>query len=363
MLELLHYLYFLIAIGGVNRLIDRIENVKEIFTGSIICNIVSIIWYPALYISMLYHLLLLLKFYNRRYQIDFRKYIWILDYIDHSNNLYIRMFQPYYINYFNRFEDRLRSYEGIRDMVSIEEYLNKLIGKLQLFILPITAYLVYTGLNLDIVYIFYWICILYRVAISGKKNAVRFLHYFYVILFVFFNSKLIIYPYLFSLSLVTNELFHFGLPDNLRELFGYKPTRYCKYCSEGLTNNLLEGVLIDHNLVRGRVHRDCYCRYVYQCQVRYVFDTIMAILISPYMIYWVEDNTRKWLLLILSITFYDKISYIIPKRFSIYSIYIMLIIQFFILGGMNSFVDPMFSYSIFIFILTNFMYKNISYMF
>lgn len=352
MLELFRYFIFITTINSANEQLKKITEIKHIALGSFFCNLLSLIWYPALYISILYHALFVMYFFNEKYQIDIRKYRWLLDYMDNSNDYYMQVAYIFYRNYFDRLSTRIGEVEGRKELVTVEEYMMKLLGKLQYFLLPLTAFKLYTGESLDTLYFLYWMILLYKAALAKKTNVVRFFHWFYFVIFVAFDNKLIVYPYICSLCLVGNELFHFGFPDKLRELFGHKPTRYCKFCKDGLTNNLLEGVLIDHNLIERREHRDCYCRYVYQCQVRYWFDTIASLFASLYMVCWLEGNAKIWILTIITTLYYDKMKKMIPNVWAQYSNYLIIPVFLIIIGR---FTDPMCSYFLFLII----MYKNI----
>lgn len=358
MLELLRYYIFIVVIAGANKQINRftMSSPKDIALGSVLCNSISLIWHPAIYISILYHSLFLMYFFNEKYQIDIRKYRWLLDYIDNSSDQYIQMVSTFYRSYFDRLANRVGEVEERKELVTVEEYLIKLLGKLEQFLLPISAFKLYTGERLDTLYVLYWLFLLYKAALAKRTNVVRFLHWFYFFLFTAFDSKLIIYPFICSLCIVANEFFHFGFPDKLRELFGHKPTRYCKFCKDGLTNNLLEGVLIDHHLIERRTHRDCYCRYVYQCQVRYWFDTIASLFASLYMVYWLEGNVKIWLLTTIATLYYDKVKRLLPNMWVSYSNYLFVITTLFIVGG---FTDPMCSYFLMLIVLCTNIYTNV----
>lgn len=357
MIELIRYLYFLLGISSLTKLTYQYTNVRDMCLGSLICSLVSIIWHPAIYISIIYHLMYILYFFNEKYQIDLRKYRWVLDYMENSSDQYIQIGHHFYRGYFDRIINRIEQNGEGREMVTVGEYVIKLLGWLQCFIIPLTFFNIYTSLSLDTIHILYWIVLLYKATISGRSNLVRFLHSFFFALFLLFDNKWIVYPYICSLSLVSNEIFHFGLPDKLRELFGYKPTRYCKFCKNKLTNNLLEGVLIDHNIIERRTHSDCYCRYVYQCQVRYWFDSIVGIFASLYMAYWLEGVQRVWVLITVVILSYDKIKKYLNFTYSNYLNSLLLAVLIVIVGG---FEDPFCSYFLILSILSSVMYKNVT---
>ena len=352
MLELFRYYIFILAIDNINKHLNKLTDIKYIILGSFLFNLLSLIYYQVIYTSILYHAIIVMYFFNKKYQIDIRKYKCLFDYIDNSSNQFIQILSVFYRDYFNR----INNIEGIKDVVTIEEYLIKLLGLLQKFIIPILSFKFYTGESLDTIYIFYWLLFLYKVTLEKRYNFVRFLHWFYFINFIIFNDTLIVYPFIASLSLVVNEFFHFGFPDKLREIFGHKPTRYCKFCKDRLTNNLLEGILLDHNLINYRTHRDCYCKYIYQSQVRYWFDNISGFFISLYIAYWSEGNAKIWLLISIILLYYNKIIKILPKILTLYSNYFIIILLLIIIGG---FTESISSYIFMFLIVCKNIYTNI----
>ena len=354
MLELFRYYMFIKVTGNLYKNIVKLKDIKQIVLCSFLCNLLSLIWYPAVYISILYHAIFVIYYFNEKYQIDIRKYRCLLDYMDNSSNDYMQIVYSFYRGYFETIITRTGEIEGRKKLVTVEEYVMILLTQLLNFSVPLLAFIFYTREHLDTIYILCCLALLFIFALAKKNNVVRFLHWFYFVFYVAFDDKLIVYPYICSLCLVSNEIFHFGFSDNLREIFGHKPTRYCKFCKDGLANNLLEGVLIDHNLIERRVHRDCYCRYVYQCQVRYWFDTIASFFASLYIVYWLEGNVKIWVLITMTTIYCDKLKKIMPNILLIN--YLIVPILLIIIGG---FTDPMCSYFLFVLIIIINIYTNV----
>lgn len=320
---------------------------KYIFFISLFFSGLSLIWYKTVYINFIYHFYVVTTFISKKYRIDISQYQWIIDGLRNSDDETMRYFSDLYSTYFRRYAYLIQGSSSANDnkiKITIDKYIIKVLNYINLFAIPLFFFLEYTGERYEHLSLIIILSFVYKFGIMGKINWVRVFNYAFFLGYLFTADQLCAYLYLFGFCMVTNKIFYYGIPDKLKELFGFLPREYCRYCKDGLTNNTLEAVLIDHNIINRRPHIKCYCRYVYQLKVKYYFEIILNAVIGGYMLFTLKSDVNEWFALIYYITY----SKLIINYFAELKIFIAFLFYPFMLYFTKGFTDTLMSYYLFL---------------
>lgn len=323
---------------------------KYIFLRSLFFSGLSLVWYKTVYINFIYHFYVVAAFISKKYRIDISQYQWIADGLRNSDDETMRYFSNIYSTYFRRYAHLIQG-SGIntssndnRIKITIGEYAIKVLNYINLFSIPLLSFSAYTGERYEHLSLIIILSFVYKFGIIGKINWVRAFNYAFFLGYLFTGDQLFAYLYLFGFCMVTNKIFYYGIPDKLRELFGFLPREYCRYCKDGLTNNTLEAVLIDHNLINRRPHVKCYCRYVYQLKVKYYFEIVFNSIIGGYMLFALKNDVDEWFAFIYYITY----SKFLINYFAELKIFIAFLFYPFMLYFTKGFTDTFMSCYLFL---------------
>lgn len=297
MLDFIRLVYtFSLSINSL-YMVKKINGFYFVCLGSVLMTTLVSFNASLIYLSLLYHYLMLIILVNRNVKIDLSLYAERMEQFSNSVNDEIAMASLGYNmllrQYFgNRGDDRF-----IR--VTFSKYFNRIGRLFQLVTLASCLYLKYIGRLSNELMTIYCFIVIFRAILTGKIQTVRNFFWLSSGMFFIYEYEWLKYPLIYLIVIISNEIFQYGLPDKFRMMLGENPTRYCKYCKDQMPNNLLESVLLDHNRIAPRPNNSCYCRLVYQYKMRYWFDSITGGLMATWLLFNIDQETRVWIIMLL----------------------------------------------------------------